>query len=160
MRSLYFLFSCGLLSFNFQGMMIGKEKVRGFVAYAMMNELFGVVTMTDMYVNWSLWWTDAMSANEATHSYDEGKMFTEYRSDIVRCSKLEILHLFRLFRNYSFAMCESVSVRVHLATVIPVTLPTLCVGPFHSSSDINHMRTSNQNTCTAWILPMADACVS
>lgn len=42
----------------------------------MMNELFGVVTMTDMYVNWCLWRTDAMNANKP-HSNVEGKMFTE-----------------------------------------------------------------------------------
>lgn len=55
----------------------------------MMNELFGVVTMTDMYVNWCLWRTDAMNANEP-HSNVEGKMFTEPLKKTYN-SKLEIL---------------------------------------------------------------------
>lgn len=47
---LYLVFFC----FTQFGVMVGTKNS------LMMNELFGVVTMTDMYCeNWCLWWTDA-----------------------------------------------------------------------------------------------------
>lgn len=69
-------FSFTLFFFTLFGVMVGTKNS------LMMNELFGVVTMTDMYYeNWCLMMNgcEMRAANKATHSNDEGKMFTEHR---------------------------------------------------------------------------------
>lgn len=99
---------------------------------AMMNELFGVMTMTDMYVKLvSMMNGCNENANNATHSNDEGKMFTEPHEKNGQRSKLEntFVCCVSIFRNCSFvstlmwacvSVCEYKCAAIHLPHVCTV----------------------------------------
>ena len=126
------------------------------------------------------------AANKATHSNDEGKMFTEHQNTNAKrkkqqnksekrttvrircCSKTGkfVVRIFDIFVNAPssralFPLVLYVCINAYGFRAIPycmhsaacLLLLLLLVLPllphvFHSSFDTNHMRTSNQNTCT------------